>query len=144
MRKNLLLSLVVVSAPAWSQPAPAAPIAVPRELTDPAAVAKIGNAAQALSNAMLDLRIGEVKAAVEGRQATMAEKRMTVRDLGRRDDPNFDRNIQQGIAQAGPTIQRSLGALTAAIPSLMQGLEQISRAVERAAANMPDPNYPRR
>ena len=147
--KLIILPVLACAAPAWSQaPAAAAPatpaITVPPQLTDPATVAKLGNAMQALSKALLDMRVGEVKAAVEGRRATASEKRMTVRDLGRKDDPNFERNLQQQVAQAGPMLQKSMQALTQALPSMMQGLEQASKAVGRAAANMPDPTYPRR
>jgi hypothetical protein len=144
--KLFLLPLLACSSPALSQaPASNAPaIQLPPELTDPATAAKLGNAMQALSKALLDLRVGEVKAAIEGHQASQAEKRLTVRDIGRRDDPNFDRDLQRQVAAAGPMIQRSMQALTAALPAMMQGLEQASKAVERATANMPDPTYPKR
>ena len=151
MRKLLIaLPLLIAAGPVWAQ-APAAPPAaaapsfqVPPELTDPAMAGKLANAMQALSKAMLDLPVGEVKAAIEGRKASRAEKRMTVRDLGRRDDPNFDRNLERQVAQAGPMIAKSMQAMAQALPSMMQGLEQASKAVERAAANMPDPTYPKR
>lgn len=116
----------------------------PRELTDPAMVAKLGNTMQALSKALLELPVGEMKAAMEGRQASPSEKRMTVRDLGRQKDPNFDRNFQQQMAQARPQIEQSLRAMTAALPAMTKALQQASEAVERAAANMPDPTYPKR
>jgi hypothetical protein len=35
-------------------------------------------------------------------------------------------------------------ALSDALPAMMQGLAQAQKALERAAANMPDPNYPKR
>jgi hypothetical protein len=144
----MILPLVLCSTGALAQaPGPAAaprPIEIPAELTDPAMVQKLGNVMQALSKAVLQLPVGEMKAAMEGRQASAAEKRMTVADLGRRKDPNFERNLERQVAQARPQIEQSLKALTAALPAMMQGLEQASKAVERAAANMPDPTYPKR
>jgi len=147
MRTTLvLLSLSMCAAPAFAQPAPPQePQAqLPPELTDPANADKLADAMQGLSQAMLDLKVGEVQAALEGRKATLAEKKLTVRDLGRRDDPNFDRNVQRQVAQVRPIMRQSMKALSVALPAMMHGLQQASDAIERAAANMPDPNYPKR
>jgi hypothetical protein len=97
-----------------------------------------------MSKAFLDLPVGEVRAAVEGRAATPAEKRITVRDIARKEDPDFDRHVQQQIAQARPMIEQSMKALSDALPTMLQSLEQARNAVERAAENMPDPTYPKR
>ena len=142
----LLVPLMLCSAPALAQtaPAPRDTAEVQRVLNDPAMADKLTNVMQAMSKAFLDLPAGEVQAAVEGRMATPAEKRTTVRDLARQDDPNFDRNFQRQIAEAKPMIQHGMKALSTALPAMMQGLEQASRAIERAAANMPDPTYPKR
>jgi hypothetical protein len=99
---------------------------------------------QGLSKALLDMRVGEVQAALEGREASPAEKRMTVRDMARRDDPDFDRHLQQKMANIGPTMQRNMNALNQALPAMMQGLMQAQQATERAVANLPDPTYPKR
>src|SRR5215218_4976305 len=144
MRTTFLIApLMLCSAPGLAQPAPA-PAArdtadMERALNDPAMADKLTNVMQAMSKAFLDLPAGEVQAAVERRKPTPAERRTTVRDLARQDDPNFDRNFQRQIAAAKPMIQQSMRALTAALPAMMQGLQQASKAVERAAANMPDP-----
>ena len=119
-------------------------VQVPPELTDPATAQKLGNVMQVLSNAVLDMRVGEVQAAIQGRPATPAERNMTVRDIARRDDPNFDRHLQQQMANVGPRMQQGMKALNQAIPPLMQGIAEARQALERAVANMPDPNYPKR
>ena len=95
----LALSLALVGSPALAQQqAPVAPVTlpttVPAELTDPAMAEKLTRAMQALSSVMLDMKVGEVQAAMEGRKPTRAERNMTVRELGRRDDPNFERNFK--------------------------------------------------
>jgi hypothetical protein len=41
-------------------------------------------------------------------------------------------------------VQQSMKAMAEALPQMMQGLRQAQEAIDRAAANMPDPNYPRR
>ena len=150
MRTSLLfLPLLLCTTPAFAQaaPLPAMPGAAPemqRVLNDPAMADKLANVMQAMSKAFLDLPVGEVQAAVEGRRPTAAERRMTVRDMGRRDDPNFDRDFQRQIANAKPMMRQSMKALSEALPAVMQGMEQAGKALERAAANMPDPTYPKR
>jgi hypothetical protein len=69
---------------------------------------------------------------------------MTVRDIARRDDPNFDRKLERQVEQSGPMIRQGMKAMSEALPEIMQDLAQAQKAVERAAANMPDPTYPKR
>jgi hypothetical protein len=139
-------SLLLCAAPALAQ-APAGPTPVSQvqqALSDPAMVDKLANTMQALSQALLDLPVGKVQAAVEGRKPTSAEKKLTVRDLGRRENRDFDRDFQRQMAETKPMIQQSMKALSEALPAVMQSLEQAGRALDRAAANMPDPTYPKR
>jgi len=141
MRKSLiLLPLLFVATPAAAQPAPQ----LPHQLTDPANAQKLTNAMQALSGVFLNMKVGEVQAALEGRQATPAERNMTVRDMARRDDPDFDRHFQQQMANVGPTVQRSMRALSQALPAMMKGLTEAEKSLDRAIANLPDPSYPKR
>jgi hypothetical protein len=97
-----------------------------------------------MSNAFLDLKVGSLDAALDGRKPRRAERNLTVRDLGRRDDPDFDRHFQQRMASAKPMIEHGVKALNQALPSMVQGLTQAQEALERAVANMPDPTYPKR
>ena len=69
---------------------------------------------------------------------------MTVGDLARSKDPEFDRHLQQHIANAGPQIQRSVQAINRALPEMMKSVEGAQKALDRAFANMPDPTYPKR
>jgi uncharacterized protein YukE len=147
-KRMILLPLMLGASPALAQTA--APASQSREaqlappVLDPATADRLGNVMQGLSKAFLDMKVGEVQAALEGRQPTLQEKKMTVRDLARRDDPNFDRKFQRQIADVGPKMRQSMKALNEALPAITQALQQASEAVERAAANMPDPTYPRR
>ena len=141
MRKSLiLLPLLFVATPAAAQPA----AQLPHQLTDPANAQKLTNAMQALSGVFLNMKVGEVQAALEGRQATPTERNMTVRDMARRDDPDFDRHFQQQMANVGPTVQHSMRALNQALPAMMKGLTEAEKSLDRAIANLPDPNYPKR
>jgi hypothetical protein len=142
MRKILiLLPLLIGAAPAAAQPRP---VQLPPELSNPATVQQLSTAAHALSDAVLDMPVGEMKAAVEGREPTPADRALTVRDLARRDDPNFDGDVHRKIATVGPALQRSVAAVNHALPAMMRALEQAQDALDRAVANLPDPTYPRR
>jgi len=141
MSKSLiLLPLLVCATPALAQAAPQLPPA----LTDPATAQKLTNAMQALSNVFLDLKVGEVKAALDGRSATPQERNMTMRDMARRDDPDFDHHFHQQMAKVGPTVQRSMTTLNQPLPAMMKGLAEAEKSLDRAIANLPDPTYPQR
>ena len=143
MRKILIvLPLLLCSAPAFAQQAP--PPMLPPELTDPATVHRLAGTMQELSQALMNVRIGEARAALEGRDAAPQERNQTVGDLARRNDPNFDRHLHQQIASVEPQVQRGVQAMNRALPAMMQALAQAQQALERAVANLPDPTYPRR
>ena len=130
----------LAATPATAQTAPA----IPPELSDPAVADKLGNAMQSLSNAFLNLPVGEVQAALEGRPATPADKRTTVRDLGRRDDPDLDRHFQQQIAGSRETMRAGMTAMKTALPAIMKGVNEARAEMEKALANMPSATYPAR
>lgn len=137
MRSTLLiLPTLLCATPAFAQ---APDRQVPRELTDPATVDKLTKAIKGLSDAFLDLPVGELQAAMEGRQATSADKRKTVRSESRMSE----RELRQQIEQARPMIQQGMRQLAAALPAMMKSMEEVERAVERAATNLPDPTYPK-
>ncbi|MGN6057627.1 MAG: hypothetical protein ACTHOI_03490 [Sphingomicrobium sp.] len=137
----MLAPLLLCASPALAQDAPPQ---LPPEITDPAAIQRLTVQMQALSHAFLDMRIGGVQAALEGREATPREERTTVGDLARRRDPDFDRHLQQQLASVGPQIQHSVKAINRALPEMMKSVEDARRSIDRALANMPDPDYPRR
>jgi hypothetical protein len=145
MRKSLiLLPLLACASPALAQQAPEPALEAQRVLGDPAMVDRLADMMEGVSKAVLDLPLGEVQAAVEGRKPTAADRKLTVRELGRREDPNFERDLQRQIADARPMIQASQKALADALPAVMKSLDEAGKALERAVANMPDPTYPRR
>ena len=138
------LPLALAAAPAAAQSTQPKEIQVPAEIADPAVAAKLGDMVQVLSRSLLDVKIGELQAAAEGRKPTAAEKSMTMRDMGRRDDPNFDRNFERQIADSKPMIQQMMKALTASLPMLMKSMSGAAAQMEGVVENMPRPDYPRR
>ena len=149
---QLILPLALAASPALAQskpapaPRPAAPgmIAVPPALTDPAMADKLARMMQAMSKAFLELPVGEIEAAAEGRAATRADRRRTLRQLGRAEDPTFERNLQRDIANAKPMIEASMKAMAAALPAMMKGLSEAGRELDKATANLPSPAYPKK
>jgi c-di-GMP-binding flagellar brake protein YcgR len=117
---------------------------VQRVLGDPATADRLVNVVQTLSNALLDLPVGGMQAALEGRIPMPAERHMTVRDMARQDNPNFDRKFERQVAQARPMVHQGMNAMSQALPEIVQGLKEAERGLKRAAANMPDPDYPKR
>jgi len=138
----IALPLTLIATPAMAQPSNAPEL--PRELTDPAMADKLGKMAGALSRALLDLNVGEVQAAVEGRPATPADRRRTVRDMAAGGDPNIERQIERQAATSGAAIQAGAKAMAAALPAIMEAIDRAAADIDRATANLPQPGYPRR
>jgi hypothetical protein len=144
---QLILPLALMASPALAQTKPAPPpetITVPPELTDPAMTDRLGTMMQALSKAFLNLPVGEIEAAAKGRPATEADRRQTIRDLGRKQDPNFERNLDRDLAASRVAMQASMKAFAAALPAMTRSLAEARRAIEQVTANLPSPVYPKR
>jgi hypothetical protein len=140
-RLNLVIPLLALAA----TPAAAAPasqhqqIQIPPELTDPEFIDRITGMTEALSKALLNMPVGELEAVAEGRPVTDADRRRTVRDTSR----ISERDLQQHIAEARPQIQAAMQALATSLPAMTRALSEMAEQVERAAANIPQPGYPR-
>ena len=145
MHKSLLiLPLLLCATPAFAQDSSPPAVQLPPELTDPAAAMKLARTMQAISTALLNIRVGDMHAALDGREATPEERNETVGDIVRRKDPNFDRDVQHEVATMGPKIQRSMQALNRALPQVVRDVDDAKRSLKRAVSNLPDPNYPQR
>jgi len=138
----IALPLAIFATPAMAQRSNAPEL--PRELTDPATADKLGKMAGALSRALLDLNVGEIEAAVQGRPVTEADRRRTVRDMAARGDPNIERNIERQAAASGVALQAGMKAVAAALPAIMESVDRAAAEIDRATANLPQPGYPRR
>jgi len=139
--RRLLLALPLMLAATPALAAPAAP-QLPPELSDPAMADKIGRMAGALTKALMDLPVGEMEAAIEGRPVTQADRAKRVRDsIG---GPDTEQRVQAEVAQSGRQVQAMTKALAASLPAILQSLEQAKKQLERATANIPDPTYPKR
>jgi hypothetical protein len=138
----LVLPLAALSVPAHAQSsaAPSEAIQIPPEMMDPKWADRLTDAMMAMSKAFLELPVGEVEAALEGRQPTEADKRRTVRSETRMSE----QELRQKIDESRPAMRASYKALMAALPAMMKGMSEAQKELERATANMPRPDYPKR
>jgi hypothetical protein len=146
---GLVLPLALMASPALGQttapaPAPAPTATMQQVLSDPATADKLARMMQALSGAFLNLPVGELEAAAQGRAVTPADRGRTLREVGRKENPNFERDLQRDLAASNGTMQASMKALAAALPAMVKGLTEAGREIEKATANLPSPTYPKR
>jgi hypothetical protein len=145
MRPLLILPLLSLATPALAQAYPApAPVPIPPQIMDPALPAQLGRMAGALTRAFMNLPVGELEAAIDGRPATPADRRKTVGSETRRENPYAEQEIQRDVASSAGAMQSSARAMQRALPAIQQALVQAAAAIERETANLPSPNYPRR
>ena len=147
MRAFMVLApLVMLAAPAAASE-PEKDFQIPAELTDPAMAETLGRMLGSVTRVMLDLPVGELQAAVEGREASTADKRRTIRDMAGR-DPDIERKVERQVADAVPRMQAAMKAMAASVPAMARALEQAAEqmegSIDRATANMPTPGYPKR
>ena len=147
MRALMVLApLVMLAAPAAAAE-PEKDFEIPAELTDPAMAETLGRMLGSVTRVMLDLPVGELQAAVEGREASTADKRRTIRDMAGR-DPDIERKVERQVADAVPRMQAAMKAMAASVPAMARALEQAAEqmegSIDRATANMPTPGYPKR
>jgi hypothetical protein len=140
-------ALALVAAPAAAEPASDNDFEIPAEVTDPAMAETLGKMLGALTKVMMDMPVGEMQAAVEGREPTAADKARTVRDIAGR-DPDFERKMQQQIATAMPRMQATMKVMAKSLPVMAKRMEKVVEQMEgtldRTTANIPQPGYPKR
>ena len=135
------LPLVLAPVPAAAAPADAESTQIPPELSDPAVADKLTRALVPLSRALMNMPVGELQAALAGREPTDADRSRRLADeLG----PEGQKELEASVAAAGPKMQAMQKALVAALPALMSALGDVEKQLERATANLPDPTYPKR
>ena len=146
MRSHLIaLPLALVSAPSFAETRRAEPtleqdMQVPPELTDPRMTGRLMDALQILSKSFLDLPVGEVQAAMEGRPVTPADRRRTVAS----ETGMSERDLQQKIDQCRPAMESAQRALASALPAIMKSMAEMGKELEKVGANVPRPDYPKR
>jgi hypothetical protein len=145
---SIFLLSLTLAAPALAQqqpgPSTSETAEMQRALNDPVIADRLTKVLPVLGDALLSMPVGEIQATLEGRTPTRADKRTTVRDLGRKDDPNFERNLKADLANSGEVMKAGMKGMSAALPAMMEGMKKMAEEMEKATANMPSPVYPKR
>jgi len=68
---------------------------------------------------------------------------MTLRELGRRDDPDFDRKLRRSIYRGSARAAATLDAMATAAPSLRRSLREMEAAIAGAVIEADRPLPPR-
>ena len=137
----LPIAILAMPSVAAAAPAPQAEAAhIQQVLRDPNWADRMTETMVALSKPFMTLPVGEVEAAVRGRQPTEADRRRTVQS----ETGMSEQELQQKIEASRPRMEASMNALADAIPAIMKGLTDAQHEMEKATANMPRPDYPRR
>ena len=132
--------LAVPTAAAAAPPSPAETAQIQRELTDPKWADRLTNAMLAMSKAFMTMPVGEVEAAVQGRQPTAADRRRTVQS----ETGMSEQELRQKIEESRPAMEAGMKAMAAALPAIMKGFSDAQQEMEKATANIPRPDYPKR
>lgn len=82
------------------------------------------------TDAALDLDVGPLLDALH--PYSPRGRRMTLRELGRRDDPDFERKLRRSIYRGSARAAATLDALANAAPSIRQSLRQMEAAIAGA------------
>lgn len=148
MRALLALApLALLASPAIAAPPARDDVQIPAELTDPAMAETLGRMLGALARTMMDMPVGELQAAVEGREATAADKARTVRDVAGA-GPDLERSVERQVAEVMPRMQAAMKAMSKSLPAMARAVEKAAAEMEgsldRATANLPQPGYPKR
>ena len=130
----LLASTATLAAPRQPEPQ----IEIPPEMTDPKFIHQLMNMTDALSKAFLDLRVGEIQAVAEGRQATAADRNRTIGQIARISPQELDRQM----AEARPKVEAATQAFARELPKLSRSLSEVAGTLQRAVDNMPQPYDP--
>ncbi len=159
MRKILMAAAALaIAGPAAAQqqsttpPAGAipAPIADPeveeirRSLPDPRELQAVGDVAVRAVDAIMDVPVGPLREAIEGRKLSPKEKQETLGDHARKDDPYFRERMRDQMGFATIALSALAEQLAVMTPVLRRTLEDVERRVEDAARGLPPRNYERR
>ncbi len=133
MRKALLaLSLISVATPALAQSETQRDAEKMADvLNNPATQDMAAGAVGAMMDAILDMRIDGIAKAIEplNKGKTSALPDRTVRDLAKRDNPEFEEKMQSGTRQAVGSIGALASALAVAMPEFERAMKRMKDAV---------------
>ena len=115
-----------------------------RNMPDPAELKAMGDVAARAMEAMMDVPIGPLREAVEGRKLSRKEREETLGDVARRDDRQFKERMRGQMGVASIAMAALMEQMVTIAPVLRNTLEDVSRRVEDAARAAPQRPYERK
>lgn len=158
MRKFLMaMTALAAATPAIAQqplPEPihgpgAAPLPDPRDeelrrsIPHPREIEAMGEVVDRTVGAVLDVPVGPLREAIEGRRLSRREREETLGDHARRDDPYFRERMRDQIAVASIAVGVLAEQMAVMAPVFRRTLEDIERRVADAARGYPPRDYDR-
>jgi len=137
------LPIAVLAMPSVAMAAPASQdetAQIQHVLNNPQWADRMTNVMVAMSKAFMNMPVGEVEAAIQGRQPTSADRRRTVQS----ETGMSEQQLQQKIEESRPRMEAGMRAMAAALPAIMKGFSDAQHEMEKATSNIPRPDYPRR
>ena len=108
-----------------------------RNMPSQAEMKEMGEIAARGMEAMMDVPIGPLREAVEGRKLSPRERKETLGDHARRDDPQFKERMRDQIGLATVALGALAEQMTVMGPVLRRTLEDVTRRMEDAARAAP-------
>jgi len=115
-----------------------------RSLPDPRELKELGETATRAVDALMNVPIGPLREAVEGRKLSPKERQETLGDHARKDDPYIRERMRDQMGVATVTLGVLAEQMAVMTPVLRRTLEEAQRRVEEAARGTPPRNYDRR
>ncbi|MGF1549685.1 MAG: hypothetical protein ACFBQW_04035 [Sphingomonadaceae bacterium] len=133
-------AILALAAPAAVAAQPAAP-PVEEAIPDAAELDRMEEIARRLFDIVLDLEMGPLLDAVDpegGEGHDEAEGDMTVRDIARRDDPDFEAKADAALDALGDNMGRMTRLLAALAPAMRDLADELGAQIEQATRDASD------
>ena len=101
----------------------------------------MGDVAARAADAILDVPVGPLREAIEGRRLSRREREETLGDHAARDDPYFRERMRGQIAVASVALGALAERMAVMGPVLRDTMEDVERRIEDAMRGVPQPGY---
>jgi hypothetical protein len=144
LRKYLIgVAALAIATPAFAQPGPDMDAEeMRRAVPKPHEVEAMGEVAVGAIDALMNVPVGPLREAIEGRPLPPRERNETLGDQMRRDDPNFREHMRDQISLAGLAMGALAEQMAVMAPILRRTLEDVEQRMEDAARGTPRPDHP--
>lgn len=111
-----------------------------RSLPDGREISEMGEVAARAADAILDVPVGPLREAIEGRKLSRREREETLGDHAAKNDPHFRDRIRDQMATASVAMGALAEQMAVVAPVLRRTLEDVERRMEDAMRGVPPRN----